>query len=212
MLFFASRGFRAVAFDRRGFGRSSQPWAGYGYDTFAEDIAELIEHLELRDLTLVGFSMGGGDIVRYIARHGSSRASKLALVSAVTPLFGKTSGHDGVDKAVFDGIKAGLVKDRPQFLDDFSPIFYGASHGTKVSSGVAASRLGATDGSMCELHCPLCTDGRTRGLRGRRCLRRSYGGRPRLGPSPHGVSGSATNVVDPNSIGAAAGLDPPGDI
>lgn len=141
MLFFASRGFRAVAFDRRGFGRSSQPWTGYDYDTFAEDIAELIEHLGLEDLVLIGFSMGGGDIVRYIARHGSSRVPKLALVSAVTPLFGKTSDHDGVENAVFDGIKAGLVKDRPQFLDDFSPIFYGTNHGTKVSSGVFKQTL-----------------------------------------------------------------------
>lgn len=141
MLFFASHGFRAVAFDRRGFGRSGQPWEGYDYDTFADDIAELVKHLDLKDVTLVGFSMGGGDIVRYVARHGSSRVSKLALVSAVTPLFGKTADHDGVDKAVFDGIKAGLAKDRPQFLDDFSPLFYGTNHGTKVSQGVFKQTL-----------------------------------------------------------------------
>lgn len=141
MLFFASRGFRAVAFDRRGFGRSGQPWEGYDYDTFADDIAELVKHLDLRDVALVGFSMGGGDIVRYIARHGASRVSKLALVSAVTPLFGKTADHDGVDKAVFDGIKAGLAKDRPQFLDDFSPLFYGTNHGMTVSQGVFKQTL-----------------------------------------------------------------------
>ncbi|SDH72822.1 MULTISPECIES: alpha/beta fold hydrolase [Bradyrhizobium] len=141
MLFFASRGFRAVAFDRRGFGRSGQPWGGYDYDTFADDIAELIKYLDLGDVALVGFSMGGGDIVRYMARHGSSLVSKLALVSAVTPLFGKTVDHDGVDKSVFDGIKAGLVEDRPQFLDDFSTLFYGTNHGMKVSQGVFKQTL-----------------------------------------------------------------------
>jgi non-heme chloroperoxidase len=124
--------------------RSSRLWAiepTYDYDTFADDIAELVKHLELRDVALVGFSMGGGDIVRYIARHGSLRVSKLALVSAVTPLFGKTADHHGVDKAIFDGIKAGLIKDRPQFLDDFSPLFYGTNHGTKVSQGVFKQTL-----------------------------------------------------------------------
>lgn len=127
MLFLASHGYRAIAFDRRGFGRSSQPWSGYDYDTFANDIAELIDHLNLKEIALVGFSMGGGDIVRYVARHGSARVSKLTLISAVTPLFVKTSDHDGVDKTVFDGIKAGLIKDRSQFLDDFSPLFYGTN-------------------------------------------------------------------------------------
>ncbi|MFX6040313.1 alpha/beta hydrolase, partial [Acinetobacter baumannii] len=90
---------------------------------------ELIDHLNLKEIALVGFSMGGGDIVRYVARHGSARVSKLALISAVTPLFVKTSDHDGVDKTVFDGIKAGLIQDRSQFLDDFSPLFYGTNHG-----------------------------------------------------------------------------------
>ncbi|MBS4003866.1 MAG: alpha/beta hydrolase [Afipia sp.] len=141
MLFLASHGYRAIAFDRRGFGRSSQPWSGYDYDTFANDIAELIDHLNLKEIALVGFSMGGGDIVRYVARHGSARVSKLALISAVTPLFVKTSDHDGVDKTVFDGIKTGLVKDRPQFLDNFSPLFYGTNHGMKVSRGVFKQTL-----------------------------------------------------------------------
>ncbi len=122
MLFLAERGYRTVAFDRRGFGRSDQPWTGYDYDTFADDIADLVKHLDLKDVMLVGFSMGGGDITRYVARHGTSRVSKLVLLSAVTPLFVKTADHDGVDKSVFDGIRAGLVKDRPQFLDDFSPL------------------------------------------------------------------------------------------
>ncbi len=138
MLFFASHGYRAVAFDRRGFGRSSQPWSGYDYDTFADDIAELIDHLDLKEIALVGFSMGGGDIARYVARHGSTRVSRLALISAVTPLFVKTSDHDGVDKTVFDGIKTGLIKDRPQFLDDFSALFYGTNHGVKVSQACSS--------------------------------------------------------------------------
>src|SRR5437879_1972134 len=129
MLFFAEHGYRTVAFDRRGFGRSSQPWTGYDYNTFADDMADLVNHLDLKDVTLVGFSMGGGDIARYVARHGTSRVSKFVLISAVTPLFVRTSDHDGVDKSVFDGIKAGLVKDRPQFLDDFNPLFYGTNHG-----------------------------------------------------------------------------------
>lgn len=89
MEYLSSRGYRTIAFDRRGFGRSDQPWTGYDYDTFADDIAQLINHLDLRDVTLVGFSMGGGDISRYIARHGSERVAGVVLLGAVTPLFGK---------------------------------------------------------------------------------------------------------------------------
>ncbi len=98
-------------------------------------------HLDLKDVTLVGFSMGGGDIARYVARHGSARTSKLVLLSCVTPLFVKTADHDGVDKSVFDGIKAGLIKDRAQFLDDFSSLLYGTNHGMKVSQGVFKQTL-----------------------------------------------------------------------
>lgn len=142
MLFLAERGFRGIAFDRRGFGRSSQPWEGYDYDTFADDIGELIEKLDLHDVVLVGFSMGGGDIVRYVARHGSQRVAKLVLLGAVTPLFMKTPDHPvGPDKAVFDGIRAGLVNDRAQFLKDFNPIFYGTNHGIVVSQGVFEQTL-----------------------------------------------------------------------
>jgi len=143
MLFFASRGYRVIAFDRRGFGRSSQPWEGYDYDTFADDIGELIEKLDLKKVVLAGFSMGGGDVVRYIARKGSARVAKLALISAVTPLFMKTPDHpEGVDKTVFDGIRAGLAADRPQFLDDFSTVFYGTNReGAKVSQGVFKQTL-----------------------------------------------------------------------
>ena len=138
----ASHGYRAIAFDRRGFGRSDQPWNGYDYDTFADDIKELIEHLDLRDVTLVGFSMGGGDVSRYLARHGSARVAKLALLGAVTPLFGqKPDFPQGVDQGVFDGIRAGLLKDRAQFLADFAPIFYGTHQGQEVSAGVFTQTL-----------------------------------------------------------------------
>jgi len=142
MEFLASRGYRAIAFDRRGFGRSSQPWSGYDYDTFADDIAQLIEHLDLNEVTLVGFSMGGGDVTRYIARHGSQRVAGLVLLGAVTPLFIKTADNpEGVDRSVFDGIKAGLRADRAQFIADFAAPFYGINHGQKVSQGVQAQTL-----------------------------------------------------------------------
>ncbi|WP_110992045.1 alpha/beta fold hydrolase [Pseudomonas sichuanensis] len=142
MEYLASRGYRTIAFDRRGFGRSSQPWSGYDYDTFADDIAQLIEHLDLREVTLVGFSMGGGDVSRYIARHGSARIAGLVLLGAVTPVFGKRDDNpDGVDRAVFDGIKAGLRADRAQFIADFAAPFYGINHGQQVSQGVQTQTL-----------------------------------------------------------------------
>ncbi|MFT8421812.1 MAG: alpha/beta hydrolase [Gluconacetobacter sp.] len=142
MLHLAENGFRAIAFDRRGFGRSDQPWQGYDYDRLADDIAELIGHLDLRDVVLVGFSMGGGDVTRYIARHGSERVGKLALLGAVTPQFMKTAGHPvGPEKSLFDGIRAGLRADRAQFLKDFSSVFYGVHHGAAVSDGVLEQTL-----------------------------------------------------------------------
>lgn len=143
MLFLASRGYRTIAFDRRGFGRSSQPWTGYDYDTFADDIHQLIEKLDLNDVLLAGFSMGGGDVTRYLARHGSKRVAKLALISAVTPIFGKAADHpQGVDLSVFAGIRDGLTADRAQFLDDFSTVFYGTNRpGAKVSQGVFKQTL-----------------------------------------------------------------------
>jgi pimeloyl-ACP methyl ester carboxylesterase len=143
MLFFASRGYRAIAFDRRGFGRSSQPWTGFDYDTFADDIGELITQLDLQNVVLAGFSMGGGDITRYIARHGSQRIAKLALISAVTPIFGKTADYPaGVDLSVFAGIRQGLTADRAQFLDDFNTLFYGLNRpNAKVSKGVCTQTL-----------------------------------------------------------------------
>ena len=104
MVALASKGFRAIGYDRRGFGRSDQPWTGYDYDTMADDLSDLIEALDLRDVVLVGFSMGGGEVARYIGRHGTKRVAKAVLVSSVVPAFGKTPGNpDGVDPSVFSG-------------------------------------------------------------------------------------------------------------
>jgi pimeloyl-ACP methyl ester carboxylesterase len=142
MEYLSSRGYRTIAFDRRGFGRSSQPWTGYDYDTFADDIAQLIEHLDLKDVTLVGFSMGGGDVSRYIGKYGTARVAKLVLLGAVTPIFGKAADFpEGVDLSVFTGIKAGLLKDRAQFIADFSTPFYGINQGQVVSDGVLTQTL-----------------------------------------------------------------------
>ncbi len=137
MTFFASRGYRCVAADRRGFGRSGQPWDGYDYDTLAGDVATLIDSLDLKDVVLVGFSMGGGEVARYIARYGTGRISRAALVASVVPGLLKTPDRpDGVDKAVFDGIRAGIAADRPQFFADFGQAFAGANRpGVKVSRG-----------------------------------------------------------------------------
>ncbi|GLK89353.1 alpha/beta fold hydrolase [Pseudomonas turukhanskensis] len=142
MEYLSSRGYRTIAFDRRGFGRSSQPWSGYDYDTFADDIAQLIDHLDLKEVTLVGFSMGGGDVSRYIGKYGSARVAKLALLGAVTPIFGQTADFpQGVEKSVFDGIKGGLLKDRAQFISDFATPFYGINQGQVVSDGVLTQTL-----------------------------------------------------------------------
>ncbi len=124
----AEKGNRVIAYDRRGFGRSSQPWSGYDYDTLADDLAGLIDHLSLSDVTLVGFSMGGGEVARYLGRHGAAKVAKAALVSAVTPFLLKTEDNPtGVDQSVFDGMLAGLRADRAAFLGAFAPQFYGNS-------------------------------------------------------------------------------------
>jgi pimeloyl-ACP methyl ester carboxylesterase len=123
----AAAGLRCVAYDRRGFGRSDQPWSGYDYDTFADDLADLMGHLDLRDATLVGFSMGGGEVARYMSRHRGERVARAALVAAVTPFLLKTPDNpDGADKSLFDGMVSGLLEDRPHFLAGFGKKFFGA--------------------------------------------------------------------------------------
>ena len=140
--FLAENGYRVIAFDRRGFGRSDQPWTGYDYDTFASDINDLITCLDLQNVTLVGFSMGGGDVTRYINNYGTARVDGLVLLGAVTPAFGQTDDFpQGVDRAVFDGIQAGLRKDRAQFISDFATPFYGTNAGQTVSDGVLTQTL-----------------------------------------------------------------------
>lgn len=135
MHYLASNGYRVIAYDRRGFGRSSQPWSGYDYDTLAEDLNELIEALELRDVVLIGFSMGGGEVARYIGRHGSRRVAKAVLVSAVTPLMIRRDDHpEGMAPEFFDGIRASVLNDRANFLDQFGPLLTGSGQeGSTVS-------------------------------------------------------------------------------
>ncbi|MEW5853315.1 MAG: alpha/beta hydrolase [Myxococcota bacterium] len=138
LLFLASRGFRALAHDRRGHGRSSQPWNGNDMDTYADDLAALIEKLDLRDVTLVGHSTGGGEVARYIGRHGTSRVKKAVLVGAVPPTMLKTAANPGgLPIDVFDGIRRSLLADRSQFYWDLSGPFFGANRpGANVSRGV----------------------------------------------------------------------------
>ena len=126
--FLAENGCRVIAYDRRGFGRSGQPWSGYDYDTMADDLAALFDALDLRDATLVGFSMGGGEVARYLSRHGGSgRVSRAVLVSAVTPFLLRTEDNpDGVDRSVFDDMVVNLQADRPAFLASFGRQFFGA--------------------------------------------------------------------------------------
>ena len=125
MLALPAHGLRVIAYDRRGFGASSRPWEGYDYDTLADDLKALLEGLDLKDVVLVGFSMGGGEVARYMARHGGARVKKVALISAVTPFLQKTSDNpDGVDESVFAGMIDGLKKDRPDFLTTFGTQFF----------------------------------------------------------------------------------------
>jgi non-heme chloroperoxidase len=138
LAFVASNGFRTVAHDRRGHGRSSQPWDGNDMDTYADDLAAVIDALDLRDLVLVGHSTGGGEVTRYIGRHGTSRVAKAVLVGAIPPLMLKTSANPGgTPIEAFDQIRAGITADRSQFYKDLSGPFYGANRpGSKVSQGV----------------------------------------------------------------------------
>lgn len=142
MVFLASNGFRCVAHDRRGHGRSEQSWIGNDMDTYADDLSTLIETLDLKDLVLVGFSAGGGEAVRYIGRHGTKRVSRLALIAAVPPLMLKTpSNPKGLPIEAFDAIRANSIADRSQcYRDIASGPFFGANRaGAKVSQGMIDS-------------------------------------------------------------------------
>jgi non-heme chloroperoxidase len=141
MVFLASRGYRCIAHDRRGHGRSSQPWNGNEMDTYADDLAAVVQTLDLRDAIHVGHSTGGGEVARYIGRHGTTRVAKAVLIGAVPPIMLKTSGNPGgLPMEVFDGIRAGVLKDRSQFFKDLTTPFYGANRsGATVSQGVRDS-------------------------------------------------------------------------
>jgi len=141
MIYLAGRGYRCIAHDRRGHGRSSQPWNGNDMDTYADDLAELVQALDVRDAIHVGHSTGGGEVARYIGRHGSQGVTKAVLISAVPPLMLKTPANpNGTPLETFDQIRAGLVSDRSQFFRDLSAPFYGANRpGSAVSQGLRDS-------------------------------------------------------------------------
>jgi len=141
MIFLAERGYRCIAHDRRGHGRSSQPWDGNDMNTYADDLAQLVEKLDLKDAIHVGHSTGGGEVARYIGRHGTKRVAKAVLIGAVPPLMLKTPANPGgLPMEVFDGIRAGVLNDRSQFFKELSVPFYGANRpGSKVSQGLRDS-------------------------------------------------------------------------
>ena len=137
MLFLAQHGFRLVAHDRRGHGRSSQPSSGNDMNGYADDLAAVIEALDLKEATLVGHSTGGGEVARYIARHGTTRVAKAVLLAAVPPLMLKTPANpEGLERELFDKLRSGIMSDRSQFYKDLAMPFYGANRpGAKVSQG-----------------------------------------------------------------------------
>lgn len=139
MFFLASNGYRVIAHDRRGHGRSSQPWNGNEMDAYADDLAQLLDHLDVRDASLFGFSTGGGEVARYIGKHGTSRVAKAGLISAVPPLMVKTEANPGgLPISVFDGIRAASLADRSQLYKDVAsgPFFGYNRPGAKPSQGV----------------------------------------------------------------------------
>jgi non-heme chloroperoxidase len=141
MFFLSQNGYRCVAHDRRGHGRSSQPWAGNDMDTYADDLAELVRELDLSAAVHVGHSTGGGEVVRYVCRHGSSRVAKAVLIASVPPIMLKTPANPGgLPLSVFDGFRAQVQADRAQFFKDLSAPFYGANRpGSEVSQGLRDS-------------------------------------------------------------------------
>ncbi|WP_442035794.1 alpha/beta fold hydrolase [Pseudoduganella sp. RAF19] len=156
MMYLAQHGYRVIAHDRRGFGRSSQPAQGYDYDTFADDLATLVNALDLKDATFIGHSMGGGEVVRYIARHGAQRVAKVALVAAVTPFLLKTdSNPGGVPREFFDGFRNAVQADRSQWNKDVSLPYYNYNRpGAKASDGVREDywRQGMNTGMLAAYH------------------------------------------------------------
>ena len=138
MLFLAQHGFRAIAHDRRGHGRSSQASSGNDMNGYADDLAAVIEALDLEDVTVVGHSTGGGEVARYIGRHGTARVARAVLIAAVPPLLLKTKDNpEGIPIELFDGMRAALFNDRAQFYKDFAPQFFGANRpGSRISQGI----------------------------------------------------------------------------
>ena len=139
--FFGQNGYRVIAHDRRGHGQSDQPWNGNSMDQYADDLAELIEKLDLNNLVMIGHSTGGGEVARYIGRHGSKRVAKVVLVGAVPPLMLKTAANpEGTSLEVFDGIRDGTATNRSQFFKDLTMPFYGFNRpGAKVNDGLRES-------------------------------------------------------------------------
>lgn len=137
MKFVADNGYRAIAHDRRGHGRSDQPWNGYDFDTFADDLNDLLTGLDVQDATLVAHSMGGGELARYIGRHGTGRVHSAVLLSAIPPLMARTENNpEGVPDEVFDQIESGILTERSQFWKDTSEGFFGANRpGSKATQG-----------------------------------------------------------------------------
>ena len=157
MVFLAARGYRCIAHDRRGHGRSSQPWSGHDMDTYADDLAALVEALDLKDAIHVGHSTGGGEVARYIGRHGTTRVARAVLIGAVTPLMLRTAANPGgLPMEAFDQIRANVLADRAQFFKDLTVPFYGADRpGAKVSQGLRDSfwRQGMQAGFNAALDC-----------------------------------------------------------
>jgi non-heme chloroperoxidase len=141
MFFLAARGYRCIAHDRRGHGRSSQPWSGNDLDTYADDLAALVSALDLKNAVHVGHSTGGGEVARYVGRHGTKRVTKAVLIGAIPPLMLKTGANPGgLPIEVFDGLRANVVADRSAFWKDLSMPFYGYNRpGAKLSEGVRES-------------------------------------------------------------------------
>jgi non-heme chloroperoxidase len=157
MLFFGQQGYRVIAHDHRSHGRSSQTWDRNDYNTWADDLAELIEELDLTDVTLIAHSMGGGEIARYVGPHGTSRLAKMIFIGAVPPLMLKTDNNPGsLPLSVFDGLRAGLVENRPQFYKDTSTAFFSYNRpNAKVSGAVQGQfwRLGMQSGIKASYDC-----------------------------------------------------------